>query len=294
MTISRPLWASQRGGVGGGTSGEVVVTGDQHIPTITATLGYVGADDDPVVTLEITDPAADAQDLRVYRSTSPLDAAALPAPLATLTPATASDDDAAVTGGATYYYRLASVTGSLMRLSAEVSVAVVEKPAGPDFSTAQIGDEIGGGIYAGVDTIDGTDYHIVAGDAASEAYGLEWKTSATTTAGTGSDTDGLANTNAMVAAGVAEHPAAEHCVSYTGGGHSDWHVPARSQLTLMYSNLAGHAEFADNVSSGDQTWTSTEATQSNAWARRLSNGDLGGTRKDERDVWARPVRRVAV
>jgi len=163
-----------------------------------------------------------------------------------------------------------------------------------DFSSAQIGDRIGGGIYAGIDTIGGTDYHIVSGDAASEAYGLEWKTSRTTTSGTGSDTDGLANTQAMEAAGIADHPAAQHCVNYTGGGHTDWHMPAHSQLTLMYGNLAGHAEFADNVSSGDYTWASTEYSSTNAWGLRFSDGNESTGGKDATILRVRPVRRVAV
>jgi len=163
-----------------------------------------------------------------------------------------------------------------------------------DFTNAQIGDAIGGGIYAGVDTIGGTAYHIVAGDAASEAVGLQWKTSLTTTAGTSSATDGLANTLAMEAAGLANHPAAAHCLAYTGGGHSDWHMPARSQATLMYNNLRGHAEFVGNVSSGDYTWSSTEHSSSHAWFRRFSDGTENVSSKDSTIRRVRPVRRVAV
>lgn len=166
--------------------------------------------------------------------------------------------------------------------------------AGEDYSTAQIGDEIGGGIYAGIDTIDSTDYHIIAGDAASEEYGPQWKTSRTTTAGTTSTTDGLANTLAMETAGLADHPAAAHCLAYAGGGHNDWHMPAHSQLTLMYNNLTGHAEFADNVSSGDYTWSSTERSESYAWVRRLSDGHEPNYGKDYTTQRVRPCRRVPV
>lgn len=164
----------------------------------------------------------------------------------------------------------------------------------PDYASAAIGDEIGGGIYAGIDTINGTDYHIISGDAASEELGLEWKTSRTATAGTGSETDGLANTLAMEAAGLAYHPAAAHCLAYAAGGHDDWHMPARSQVTLLYNNLAGHAEFATNVSSGNYTWSSTETSTLYARIRRFSDGSEPLDNKDTTVHRVRPVRRVPV
>lgn len=181
--------------------------------------------------------------------------------------------------------------------------AVEVYSASEDFSTAQVGDYIGGGVYAGIDTIDATDYHIISGDADSEDYGLEWKTSRTTTTGTDSDTDGLANTQAMETAGLADHPAAGYCLAYTGGGHNDWHMPARNQLLLIHANLAipGHAEFADNVSSSELTWTSTEASDSGAFTRRLADSDVdqystteGTSAKDTELRRVRPIRRVPV
>jgi hypothetical protein len=98
----------------------------------------------------------------------------------------------------------------------------------------------------------------------------------------------------MEAAGLVDHPAAEHCVSYAGGGHTDWHMPARSQITLLYNNLAGHAEFADLVSSGDYVWSSTEASSTRAWNRRFSDGYESHYYKDYSLRRVRPVRRVAL
>lgn len=236
----------------------------------------------------------------VYRAPT-LDPQDLPAPVATVDPvaqgATAEWVDSEELTAGDYDYAVQDFDGSG---TGQVS-AVSAYTAPDDYSTVVIGDEIGGGIYAGTDTIDGTDYHIVSGDAASEAYGLEWKTTRTDTVGTDSMTDGLANTQAMEVAGLADHPAAAHCLAYGGGGHSDWHMPARSQLTLIYTNLAGHAEFADNLSSGNYTWASTQREKNVsyadevAYARRFSDGnETGGYYKDAVGALVRPVRRVAV
>lgn len=167
-----------------------------------------------------------------------------------------------------------------------------------DLSGAQIGDEIGGGIYAGVHTIGGVDYYVISAKASGEVVDLMWKTSKTRTAGTDSDDDGLANTQSMEAAGLAEHPSADHCVSYGGGGYNDWYMPARNELTLIYNSLSGHPEFADNVAaSSDSTRSSTQHPTIDriAWARRFSdNGETAPDKDDATRVRLRPVRRVAV
>lgn len=253
----------------------------------------------------------DEENLRFYVDSSPIDPDNLPTPVdetgdsSTLTDESADHGADAVSHTVPWdetteaYVRVSAVKGDAEVASQEFHFEPDGSGGGDpggsdDYSTAQIGDEIGGGIYAGTDTIDGTDYHIIAGLAESEEYGLEWKTSRTTTSGTGSDTDGLANTLAMETAGLADHPAAAHCLAYDGGGYNDWHMPARSQLTLMYNNLRDHAEFADNVSSGDYTWASTEFSSNTAWNRKFSDGGEHYNTKDFTNRRVRPIRRVAV
>lgn len=226
----------------------------------------------------------------VYRSTSPIDPQNLPAPIADEAPVALGETfeyiDSPPDG--THYYRTQDHEGGqVSTVSAEVSIVI-----GDDYASAQVGDEIGGGIYAGTDTIGGVDYHIISGKAESEEYGLKWKTSFSITPGTGSATDGLANTLAMEAAGLAEHPAAAYCLAYEGGGFTDWHMPANSQLTLLYNNLAGHPEFANNTSG--YTWSSTEDSASGAWAMSFSGGNLSLVAKDSTNRRLRPIRRVAV
>src|SRR5690554_7565963 len=161
----------------------------------------------------------------VYRAPT-LDPQNLPAPVATVDPVAQGETAEWIDAEAPYEcYAVQDFDGQDMgTLSAEVCVA-------DPWDNVQIGDEIGDGVYAGINTeSDNSQYHIVfalqEGELAPSAES-RWKTSNTTTPGTGSDTDGWANTMAMEAAGLADHPAALHCRNYTGGGYNDWYLPAR-------------------------------------------------------------------
>lgn len=95
------------------------------------------------------------------------------------------------------------------------------------------GEPYGGGFYAGTMRYDGSDYLLIVAPQSSEASKLR-KTSNTGTMNTLSVVDGLANTNAM---DDTNHPAAQHCRSYAGGGFNDWYLPAKHELELCYRNL---------------------------------------------------------
>lgn len=169
-------------------------------------------------------------------------------------------------------------------------------PAGPDYNSAAIGDEIGGGIYAGINTIATVDYHIIVGKSDSDVYGLQWRINTLSTPGTGSTTDGLANTNAIIADNIDAHPAAKHCVNHAGGGFTDWHMPAQSQMVLIYNNLRTHPELATNV--GGQfpalTWESMSQGAGGAYVYRLADGARTSVLKTDTARRTRPVRRVPV
>jgi hypothetical protein len=111
-----------------------------------------------------------------------------------------------------------------------------------------IGDELGGGYFAGYisHTANGVPTHaLIVAPRATGATGtgytlttnLQWKTSNATTAGTTSDFDGAVNTAAMVTAGIADHPAANFCVGLSIGGFSDWYLPSRYEMDIAYFNL---------------------------------------------------------
>jgi hypothetical protein len=113
---------------------------------------------------------------------------------------------------------------------------------------AVIGEPFGGGFFAGYisHTADGNPTHaLIVAPAATGATGtgytlttnLAWKVDTTDTVGTGSVFDGVANTAAMVTAGIANHPAAEFCVGLSIGGFTDWYLPAPAEMDIAYFNL---------------------------------------------------------
>jgi len=95
------------------------------------------------------------------------------------------------------------------------------------------GQAFGGGFYAGKIRYADGDYLIIVAPKSAETS-LSHKTANTATTGTSSYHDGLANSNNM---NNATHPAAQYCRAYNGGGFTDWHLPARDQLELLYRNL---------------------------------------------------------
>jgi hypothetical protein len=121
---------------------------------------------------------------------------------------------------------------------------------------AVIGEPFGGGFFAGYisHTADGNPTHalIVApretgatGTGYTLSTNLQWKTTNTTTAGTTSAFDGAANTAAMVAAGLADYPAAEFCVNLNIGGFTDWYLPSSLELNIAHFNLKPGTQLND-------------------------------------------------
>lgn len=113
---------------------------------------------------------------------------------------------------------------------------------------AVIGEPFGGGYFAGYisHTANGNPTHaLIVAPRATGATGtgytlttnLQWKTSTTTTIGATSAFDGVANTAAIVTAGIANHPAAQFCVSLNIGGFTDWYLPSRLEMDIAFSNL---------------------------------------------------------
>jgi hypothetical protein len=111
-----------------------------------------------------------------------------------------------------------------------------------------LGIPFGGGYFAGYisHSADGNPTHaLIMAPRATGATGtgytlttnLAWKTTQTTTANTTSTFDGAANTAAMVAAGIADHPAAQFCVNLSIGGHEDFYLPAQLELDIAYFNF---------------------------------------------------------
>jgi hypothetical protein len=205
---------------------------------------------------------------------------------------------------------------------------------------AVIGEAFGGGYFAGYisHTADGNPTHALivaprATGATGTSYTLttnpQWKTAATTTVGTTSSFDGVANTAAIVTAGITDHPAAQFCVNLSIGGFTDWYLPARYELDIAYENLKPTTA-ANNTSAGinlysipqrtinrtatstAQTfvtvfqstgsepfvdsfhWSSTEAAATTTQSLRFSDGGENATSKTVTTRAVRAFRRIAL
>ena len=57
--------------------------------------------------------------------------------------------------------------------------------------------------------------------------------------------------------------------NFRGGGYSDWYLPTRDELNLVYKNLRKTGKISGN----SWHWSSSEYNLNNAWYQRFSDGD---------------------
>lgn len=230
---------------------------------------------------------------RIYRSSTPIDPDNLPEPLAVVGADLTQFEDVTAEEGVLYYYRVSAFKGASEAVSVEIRADGDDPGPGPGDLPENIGDEFGGGFYIGDITIaDGPD----AGTYAIIMAGMEgqvsarWNTTNTATAGTGSHTDGLANTLAMQARDLDIHTAGKHCLEYRGGGFSDWYLPAVDELLLAWVNRAALAGLAMEA---QIYWSSTQITADTARVQDFNDGvSRNNIKSSNRRV--RPVRRLKI
>ena len=182
---------------------------------------------------------------------------------------------------------------------------------GPCGATPTIGQVCSdGSVYAGISTDDGRHMYVARCD-----VGMSWSGSACTgtrsllpwndgnsnwtTVGVPDDDRGENNTANIivtdsnnVAPGVQEHEAAQACADYDdGNGNTDWYLPSRSELGVIYENLVDGSPDDNNpdpVISGFSTggltyWSSSENNlnmERQARQRRFNDGNNNVTNKD--------------
>jgi hypothetical protein len=99
-----------------------------------------------------------------------------------------------------------------------------------------IGFAYEGGFFAGQIDISGTKYNlVVAPKATGEYLGKAWGPTGVTT-GITSVSNGPANSAALAALG-ATYAAATFCEGLNIGGYTDWYLPAKNELEIMYYYL---------------------------------------------------------
>lgn len=146
----------------------------------------------------------------------------------------------------------------------------------PSVPSIAIGESYGGGIVFYVDN-SGQHGLIVAenNQSASSAWfnGTYKETSAKgTKVGTG-----LENTKAIVdAQGVGEY-AASICDKLNLNGYSDWFLPSKDELNLLYLQKAAGLSAAFN---NNFYWSSTENSFNGAWSQSFTSGANSSAQKD--------------
>jgi len=194
-----------------------------------------------------------------------------------------------------------------------------------------IGAPYGGGFIGGKINVSGTQYYlIVAPKASGENSSRTWGVYGVTTSQT-SVIDGSTN-SAVEAALGASYQAATFCEGLTIGGYSDWYLPAKNELEVLYyflkpttdanqtssgsnANAVSPEPISTNYTSGspDQTsagigfrageteafvsgdyWSSTEYSATNAWRQHFNDGAQRFSATKDMSYYVRAVRRVPV
>lgn len=129
-----------------------------------------------------------------------------------------------------------------------------------------------GTIYVGV--AGANRVYIRSSDSAAS---LMQKTSATATIGTDSANDGVLNTDAMVTAGIALHPAAQACRAHG----PKWYLPSLNEIKIVWTNRVAIDATGIGINMTANYWSSQQQTAgpSNAMIQNMSTGGSGITSK---------------
>jgi|WetSurMetagenome_2_1015567.scaffolds.fasta_scaffold00399_2 hypothetical protein len=128
-------------------------------------------------------------------------------------------------------------------------------------SSHYIGESYGGGIVFYV--YDNGQHGLIAATS-DQSTGVPWTNTAfqNTVSNVVRDgiNGGLANTERIIIQAGAGNYAAQLCVNYNGGNYSDWYLPSKYELHLLYLQKAEVGGFVDDV-----YWSSTENNNNYAW-----------------------------
>lgn len=104
-----------------------------------------------------------------------------------------------------------------------------------------------------------------------QSIGAEWGCAGTAIGGTSTAINtGAANTNAIVAGCTTAGIAAKLCYDLVLNTYSDWYLPSRDELNLMYVNLKTQSlgSFASYA-----YWSSSESGAYGAWVQSFIDGN---------------------
>jgi len=169
----------------------------------------------------------------------------------------------------TYYVRAYAVTeNNISAYGNEVS-----------FNTLSVGQTgPGGGIvfFNKGNTNGGWQY--LESATSDQSTGIAWGCDGTSIPGTQLTVgSGEVNTSLIVAGCNEASFAAKLCNDLVSGGQSDWFLPSRDELNLMYKNMYLNSQ--GNFNTSAYYWSSTE-NGTNAWYFYFTNGDANSGNKN--------------
>ena len=163
----------------------------------------------------------------------------------------------------TYYVRAYAITeNNISSYGNEVSFTTL--------SIGQIGP--GGGLvfFDKGNNVGGWQYLETATN--EQSTGLAWGCNGTSIPGTQFTVgSGESNTSLIVAGCIEASFAAKICDNLSLGGQSDWFLPSRDELNLMYKNL--HTNNQGNFGINSAYWSSTEGGNGLAWFFSFDDGN---------------------
>jgi hypothetical protein len=111
-----------------------------------------------------------------------------------------------------------------------------------------------------------------------QSTGIAWGCYGTSIPGTQPTVgSGEVNTSLIVAGCNEAGFAAKLCNDLVSGGQSDWFLPSRDELNLMYENM--HLNSQGNFNTSAYYWSSTEYVTTNAWPFLFTNGNANTNNK---------------
>ena len=170
-------------------------------------------------------------------------------------------------------------------------------PTTPTTTALSIGDTYQGGIIFYLDSNGGG---LIAAPT-DQSTGAQWGCYGTTISGAYGTTigTGAQNTIDIDSLCTTAGTAADICANLTLGGYSDWFLPSKDELNLIWTNLADSDGDGSNNGPSDPNnlggfanyiyWSSTNYVQDGAWVQSFINGYQHLNLKDVND-YVRAVR----
>ncbi len=152
------------------------------------------------------------------------------------------------------------------------------------FKPYSIGSAYAGGIILDLDSSGESGIVCAAADLGLYAWGCPGSFVPGTSTSLGS---GSANTDSILNSCMARPIAASVCSGLVANEYSDWYLPSRDEMQLMYNRL--YLQGRGGFGSG-WYWTSSQSGSATAWALNFGTGALSGSASKGLSGMVRPAR----